>query len=213
MRYRSWRAHLGAVLICFVLGACATQSVPMVPSNRTFTARDYEDVYARWTRDVASFSFQSMREQLHASATFEGWEFRWAYVVRYANDFALDTDARAAMLRATLQDATEHHRFFVTVAAERFRDSDLVGDAAGWRVLLVDAEGRSIPPSSIEEIDRPTPAERQYFMSITNYRKIFRVTFPVEYPDGSPTIPTEGPSFVLRFTGPQGSVDLQWDTR
>ena len=101
----------------------------------------------------------------------------------------------------------------MTVAAERYRDSDLVGDAAGWRVLLVDADGRSIPPSSIEEVLRPSPAERQYFTSISPYRKIFRVTFPVIHPDGAPTIPSEESHFILRFTGPQGAVDLRWDTR
>ena len=208
---RLWLCLAVATSVC-ATSACATQSVTLEPGPRTFTSRDYDEVYERWTRDLTSFSFSRMSDVLHATATFESWEFRWAYVIRYAQDHGLDADARTAMLRATLQDASEHHRFLITLAAENFADSDLTATRAGWRVLLVDSHGRSIPASRVDAIRRPGPAEQHYFRSISRFRMAFRVVFPVAFPDGTPTIPRDTPYFLLRFTGAAGTRDVRWST-
>lgn len=207
-----WRCLLLTTLLVGLLG-CGSPSVVLEPSPRTFTPRDYERVYETWTRNADAFAFRRMSDLLHATATFEAWEFRWAYVIRYADDYGLDADARTEMLRATLQDASERHRFLVTVAAEHFRESDLSSVDSGWRVLLVDAHGRTVAASRIEAIRRPNATESRYFRSISPFRMAFRVTFPVRFPDGLPTISPDEPYFLLRFTGPGGSIDLRWDTQ
>src|SRR5690606_35567206 len=128
---------------------------------------------------------------LNVTATFESREFRWAYVVRYAHDFGLATDARNAMLAASLGDAGKHHRFFVTVGDGRPRDYDLTSEQTGWRVLLIDDRGRQVRPIEVEGLRSCGSAERTYFPSISPFRRAFRVVFPAQHEDGPPTIPKE----------------------
>lgn len=190
--------------------ACGTPAVVLAPSRETFTARDYERIYARWTRDADEFSFGRLDDVLNASATFESLEFRRAYVVRYAADFSLTTEARDEMIRAQEAEAGAAHEFFVTLAGRRFRESDLTNERSAWRVLLVSADGAQFVPTEIARVRRPTPAEAKYFASVSPFRQSFRIRFPFRRSDGSPVFGPRAPYALLRFTGPQGTVDLKW---
>lgn len=204
---------LSAVAVLMQLGAagCATQKVSMRSGPRAFTESDYDRVYTAWTREAHPYAFGRLADVLDATATFESWEFRWAYVVRYAHDHALPTESRTALLRTTLEDAAAHHRFFVTLIGTDWRESDLTSERSAWRVLLVDEAGRVTAPLEIERIERPTPAERVYFSSVTPQRQTFRIVFPATHADGTATIAADTRVIVLRFTGAQGTVDLRWE--
>jgi hypothetical protein len=190
---------------------CGTSTVSLRPEPRSFTPKDYQEVYERWTRADDDFAFGRLSDVLHVTATFESWEFRWAYVVRYADDYALATEERAAILRATLADSEEHHRFFVTLIGNDYRDSDLTSDRAVWRVILVDEEGRQTVPVEVEKVERPDSSVEQYFPSISAFRHAYRIAFPAQRPDGAWTIGRGASHVVLRFTGAEGTVDLRWD--
>ena len=197
--------------IVLLLGACGGRALPMRPSSRAFTQSDYERIYADWTRENDDFSFNRLEDVLHVTATFESWEFRWAYVVRYAADFSLRTEERTRLLRSTLGDAQERHRFFVTMLGNRYRESDLTDERSAWRVLLVDEQGRQTRPIEVTRIRRPGAAERVYFPSVSNQRHTFRVAFPTQHRDGTPVIAPDATHIILRFTGAEGAVDLRWD--
>ncbi len=197
-------------LLIALLVACSPARIQLAAGPRDFTADDYSSIYEAWTRDADAFSWGSMDDVLHATATFESWEFRWAYVVRYAHDHSLDAAARDDLLRATLRDAREHHRFFVTLAGPRFREQNIAGSTSAWRVLLIDPDGRQTSPAEIVRVRRPSAVERVYFPSIHPHRQAFRIVFPATRPDGRPTIAPSASSVTLRFTGPRGRVDLVW---
>jgi len=204
----------GAAKLVVALGmaaACAPPIVSIRPHAHSFRPTDYETVYDLWTREAAPFDFGRLRGVLQTTATYESREFRWAYVVRYGEDFGLPTDARNAMLSATLADAEQHHRFLVTLGGtSKFREFDLTHEQGAWRVLLIDDRGRQVRPVEIDKIKHPTPAERAYFPSIGPFRQAFRLVFPIRSDDGYPTIPPEATFATLRFTGPEGQVDLKW---
>ncbi len=204
-------ARCGWGIAALLVAACVTPIVSLAPATHAFTAEDYSEVYAAWTRDAEPFDFGRLKSVLFVTATFESRELRWAYVVRYAHDFGLSTDARNAMLTASLSDAAEHHRFLVTLGGEPWRELDLTHERGAWRVLLVDDRGRQARPLEIEKITKPTPAEKVYFPSLTPFRQAFRIVFPVQHADGYPTIPPEARFAALRFTGPEGRVELKWD--
>jgi len=204
-----------AVALCLVLVALVTAcgasgALSMDPRPRAFTPSDYERIRDRWTREERGFAFSRLEDTLHVSATFQSWEQRWAYVIRYASDYSLDTAERTRLLRATLDDARAHHRFFVSLAGKNWRESDLTGERSAWRVVLVDDRGTAHAPSSLERIARPGPGERGYYR-VTPFRRVFRVAFPAQGPDGTPTIAPDARHVTLRFTGPQGAVDLVWE--
>ncbi len=199
-------------MVLAVLAACGSAApISLRTGPRELAPEDYEDVCEAWTREEADFSWKRLTDVLRVTATFESWEFRWAYVVRYAHDFSLDIAARDEMLRTTLEDARRNHRFFVSLIGERFREGNLAGRESAWRVLLVDEEGRQTPPAEIERVRRPSAAERVYFPDITPHRELFRISFPTVRDDGEPTIPADAREIVLVFTGPRGRVELRWE--
>jgi hypothetical protein len=204
-------ALAGAATSSASLAACAAPArLSLRPAPRSFTAEDYRDVYRAWTRSAEGFDFANLRDTLHVAATYQSWEFRWAYVVRYARDHNLDTAERTEMLRASLADAETTHRFFVTLYGRQWRESDLANERSAWRVQLVDEQGRATPPSEIEPVPRPGPLERTYFPTVSPFRRAFRLAFPARRDDGTATVPLDARSVTLRFTGPEGTVDLVW---
>ena len=191
--------------------ACGgTAALSMRPAPRAFTPEDYERLYAAWTRDENGFELSKLQDTLHVSATFQSWEHRWAYIVRYASDYSLDTAERTELLRASLADAETTHRFFVTIAGHDWRESDLTSERAAWRVVLVDDRGATIAPTELVRVPRPGANERGYY-HITPFRQAFRLAFPARRPDGSSTIAPDAHRITLRFTGPEGTVDLVWE--
>ncbi len=204
------RALVLGALAMLAIG-CGGRALSIRPSARSFTPDDYDDLYGDWTRDSDDFAFDRLQDVLHVTATFEAWEFRWAYVTRYAADYSLDTDERTALLRSTLADAEQRHRFFVTMVGNQYRLSDLTDERGAWRVLLVDAEGRQTSPIEITRLRRPGAAERVYFPSINVQRHTYRIAFPTQHPDGMPVISPDAEEVRLRFTGAEGAVDLTWE--
>jgi hypothetical protein len=210
----SRRARAGrsvALALAVALTACATTTVRLEPVPRTFTPQDYTRVYKLWTREADEFAWNRLTDVLSVTATFESWEFRTAYLVRYAEDHGMDTAERDLLLAASLDDAKRVHRFFVTLVGPNFRESDLTGRRSAFRVLMVDDDDRGTPPSSIERVHRASPAERVYFPSVSPLRMTFRIAFPAVRDDGIETIPPDARRVRLRFTGASGRVDLTWE--
>lgn len=199
---------LGALVMAL---GCKTPTVTLQPGPRVFTPDSYPIVWSEWTRESESFSWVDLAHELHVTATFESWEFRWAYVVRYARDYSLLPAIRDELLQASLASSRQEHRFFVTLAGFSFRESNLVGRQSAWRVLLIDPEGNQTIPVLMERVRRPSAVDRVYFPQVTALRETFRVTFPAVADDGRQTIPANADFVVLRFTGARGRVDLRWE--
>ena len=203
------RGLLLAILVS--ASACKPGPITLESGPRAFTDDSYDAVYEAWTRSEESFRWIDLVDILYVTATFESWEFRWAYVVRYAHDYSLEPAARNEMLQASLAQAQEEHSFFVSLAGFSYRESNLTGKTNAWRVLLIDPEGNQTVPSTMERIRRPTAVERVYFPSVSPYRHAFRLAFPAVDDDGRATIPPGADHIILRFTGARGRVDLRWD--
>ncbi len=197
------------IALCLLLG-CGERAIRMDVQPRDFTAQSYKKVYEAWTREEKDFSWGELKDVLNVTATFESWEFRWAFVVRYANDYKLSPEARSDMLKVSLAEAEQEHRFFVTLSGDRRVESNLTGKRSGWRVALVAPDGREVLPQSIERIRRPTAVDRLYFFSVTPLRDTFRISFPVTDDAGKPILDAAARFVLLRFSGPNGQVDLKW---
>jgi hypothetical protein len=191
--------------------ACGAGRVPLHESSRTYTASEYEGVYRRWTRSADDFALGRFSEVLHVTATFESWEFRWAYVVRYASDHSFTIDERTRLLEESLADSRVRHRFFVTLAVPIWREGDLTGRQSDIRVLLVDASGKQVEPIELTRISRPTVDQRIYFPSINKQRHTYRLAFPVQGEDGTPLLSPDSDHALLRFASAAGTVDLRWE--
>src|SRR5580698_6324320 len=91
------------------LGAtgCAEERVSLAGGPREYVASDYPEILKRWTRDESLINVSELDSPLTVTATFETWDFRWAYVVRYAQDYRLTVEQRRNLLQQTLRESTE----------------------------------------------------------------------------------------------------------
>jgi hypothetical protein len=201
------RLALAAILLC----GCAEPRVSLATGPREYTESDYAQVLERWTRSKSLVQLSELDTVLTVTATFESWDFRWAYVVKYANDYRLTVEQRRTLLERTLAETRDGHLFYVSLYGTKVRWTDLTRANSSWIVRLIDEEGNETAPASIELVARPGPLEIRYFPYTTVWRNTFRIKFPTTTPDGRQTISPSARWFGLRFAGAEGNEELHWD--
>jgi hypothetical protein len=210
----AWRAiacgQLVALGLLGLVSGCAEQNVSLAGGPREYVAGDYPEVLKAWTRDKSFFSLAQLDERLTVTATFESWDFRWAYVVRYASDFRLTIEQRRELLDKTLAETRSEHEFYVALYGPNWRWTDLSRPTSEWVVRLIDDKGNETAPSRIEAIIKPGPLEYQYFPYTTPWRHAYRIQFPRTTSTGQPTISPDAIWFGLLFAGAEGNGDLIW---
>jgi len=202
-------AAFGALIA--LLPACRTPTVGLGEGPREYVASDYEVVLKAWTRSEQLTTVNAMDNVLTVTATYESWDFRWAYTVRYAEDYRLTVDQRHALLERSLAETRDAHEFYVALYAEKHKWNDLTAKEPAWIVRLTDDEGTETAPSEIQTIKKPGAIELTYFPYSSPWRSSFRITFPKVRADGRPTISPAARWFGLRFAGAQGNQELIWE--
>jgi hypothetical protein len=197
------------VLAVALLAGCGQPRVNLQEGPREYVATDYDHVLSRWTRTEQLIALAELDDILTVSATFESWDFRWAYVVRYAQDYLLPIEQRRLLLDSTLAETRTHHQFYVALYGGNRRWDDLSKPTTAWIVRLVDDRGNETAPEEIVAISKPGAIDRTYFPYTTVWRQAFRIKFPASTPKG-PTIARDARSFGLRFSGAQGNEELRW---
>ena len=200
-----------ALLGSALLPACRTPTVGLNEGPREYVASDYETVLKTWTRSDQLTTVNAMDNVLTVTATYESWDFRWAYTVRYAEDYRLTIDQRHALLERSLAETRDAHEFYVALYAEKHKWNDLTASEPAWIVRLTDDEGTETAPSEIQTIKKPGAIELTYFPYTTPWRSAFRISFPKVRADGRPTISPAARWFGLRFAGAQGNTELVWE--
>jgi hypothetical protein len=180
---------------------------------REYVATDYDSVLRLWTRSSQFTSLEQMDNVLTVTATYESWDFRWAYAVRYAEDYRLTVDQRHSLLERSLTETREQHEFYVALYAQKHKWADLTAEQPAWIVRLIDDEGTETAPSDIQIIKKPGAIELTYYPYTSPWRSAFRLTFPKVRADGRPTISPEARWFGLRFAGPQGNQEIVWEIK
>jgi hypothetical protein len=200
-----------AVALALASAGCAEERVSLAKGPREYVPSDYPEILKRWTRDESLINVTELENPLTVTATFETWDFRWAYVVRYAQDYRLTVEQRGALLEKTLRETTESHQFYVALYGTTWRFSDLTKPNSAWIVRLIDDLGDETAPTEIEHIAKPSALERTYFPYTTVWRQAFRIRFPRVTPDRRPTIAANAHWVGLRFAGAEGNQELHWD--
>jgi hypothetical protein len=206
-------ARSAGLLVSALVGAagCTPSRINLAEGPREYVAMDYDSVLRQWTRTTQLTSLNAMDNVLTVSATYESWDFRWAYTVRYAEDYRLSVDQRHALLERSLAETRDHHEFYLALYAQKHKWNDLTAEHPAWIVRLIDDAGTETAPSEIQVIKRPNALELTYFPYTTPWRSAFRLTFPRVRGDGRATIPSDARWFGLRFAGPQGNQEMVWE--
>jgi hypothetical protein len=203
---------LGAALLLAGLSGCASQKVSLATGPREYVASDYSQVLKRWTREANLIVISDLDTKLVVTATFESWDFRWAYVVRYAADYRLTVEQRRELLDTATKETTASHDFYVALYGSTRRWTDLSRpEYSAWIVRLIDDLGDETAPSKIEPIAKPGAIEQRYFPYTNVWRQVFRIKFPRTTYDGRQTIAPSARWFGLRFAGAEGNTELRWE--
>jgi hypothetical protein len=198
-------------LALLVSVGCGDPKVSLRTGPREFVASQYPEILQRWTRTKSLLTLAELDDLLTVTATYESWEFRWAYVVRYAQDFRLTIEQRRVLLDKTLAETQDRHNFYVALYGTNRRWTDLSRPNSAWIVRLIDSDGNETAPSTIELIPKPGAIERTYFPYTSVFRQAFRIQFPKTASDGRPTIDPDASWIGLRFAGAEGNEELHWD--
>jgi hypothetical protein len=202
-------------------GAPRPKPVDLTGGNRTYTTADYGRVVNRWTRHARlQKNFDRVTPfdlALDVRATFQSWDWRWAYVERYANLYRLPDNEKARLRDEQLKVAADHHEFHVAAEASRHEWTDFVNRKnAIWRVVLFDDRGQEVEPIETWPVKTPLAQEAAFYPYVGGLDQAFQTLvvfrFPAHFPDGTPTLSPDARTFTLRFSGPLGTVDLVWDT-
>lgn len=201
-----------ATLAALALGAiaCSPPAVSLQEGPREYVATDYDSVLKRWTREESLIIVDELERALTVAATFETWDFRWAYVIRYANDYRLTIPQRQRLLGERLNETRKNHLFFIALYGANQKQNDLTQEDSAWIVRLIDATGNETAPIQIEAVKDPNVLERRYYPYNTVWRKAFRIHFPILGNDGRPTLSPNASWIGLRFAGAWGNTDLIW---
>jgi len=207
------RAALLAGLAACAAAGCASGKPVLVDfseASRDYRSSDYSDVYERWTRhDRAYFDVDAA---LEVWVTYKSWDFREAFVERYAAVYALSDEDRTALRRSQLESLHEAYEFHVTAQSANYKWNDLEKPKSAWRLALVDALGHELAPESVRIDKLPDAVEAGFFPAKTPFSKSYSIRFPGPAHSGGDF---EGPktgSIMLRFSSPIGRVEITWQS-
>ena len=209
----SARSCFVALALGFLLGGsgCALQKqvrVDFSETSRDYLPNDYRGVYERWTRhDFATE--QVVDKSLEVWATFKSWDFREAYIEKYASIYSL-SDAKRNELRVAQREGNRQaFEFHVTAQSANWDWNDLEKKSSPWRVTLLDALGHELPSERVRIEKLPDAYEREFFPAKTPFTKTYSVRFIMPGPEVDFSGVKSG-SLTLRFASPIGRVDLVW---
>ena len=172
-----------------------------------YVAKDYENVYERWTRHEQVL--QEADVALEAWATFKSWDFREAYVERYASVYALSDSDRKTLRDGQLEACHGAYEFHVAAQATNYKWNDLEKASSAWRTTLIDALGHELVPEYVKVEKLPDAYESQFFPKRTPFTKTYAIRFSVPADAGEFGGAKTG-SLTLRFSSPLGRVELVW---
>jgi hypothetical protein len=202
----------GALLLLVAFAACQSDKASRVDfsdSPKVYVAKDYAEVYDRWTRH--DFVSHDAEKAIELWATFKSWDFREAYIERYAAMYSISDADREALREHEKKSLHEAYEFHVTAQSANYKWNDIEKSSSPWRITLLDALGHELQPDLPIRVEKlPDVYEREFFPSKTPFTRTYTVRFVA--PAGSEFAGLNSGAITLRFSSPIGRVELTWRT-
>jgi len=198
-----------------LLGGCAS-SVPRYvdfsDTNRNFRSEDYEPVFTRWSRHAKAVVVHQ-GTVIESWAIYKSWEFRQAYVERYAKIYNLGDTERTALLNAQREASRQTYEFHVAVQMTNYKWNDLDKANSPWRISLVDGAGAEIAPRRIELLKLPELYETQFFPNRTEFSQTYLIRFTRAEGETSGFGGPASGRITLRIASPMARNELVWEAK
>jgi hypothetical protein len=202
------RLSLLAAIAAAALAVSCAQRRPPVDLGGAWptTPRSYEQTTRAWTRH--GVLRVELRTIMEVHAVFKSPEWRAAFVERSAKLGKLTPSARAALLEAQRQEASEHHEVHLLVSTSNRRENDLQrGPRSIWRLALIDDRGNEVEPLHIRRDRRPRSVIAAEFPELGDFATAYIVRFPRDIDLLRP----DAQRFSLTMASARGGVELVWE--
>ena len=199
------------VVVATMLVACQSDKAARVDfseTSRSYVGGDYHEVYERWTR--YDFVMHDVEKALEVWATFKSWDFREAYVERYAATYSLSEGERGKLRAGQMSALHDAYEFNLTAQSANYKWNDLEKASSPWRVTLLDALGHELPLETltIKVQKLPDAYEREFFPAKTPFSKTYNLRFVP--PANTDFVGIKSGSITLRIASPLGRIELTW---
>ena len=193
-------------------GGCATSRPPAVDfseASKHYRSDDYLAVHNAWTRH--SKVVEDVGTVMEIWATLKSWDFRQAYIAKYAKAYDLPEAEREALAKS--QQETARAVFEIHLVAQSTTDkwTDLDRRNSPWRISLLDGTGAELSPASVKAEKFPEIYEGEFFPSRTPFSRTYTVRFVRPEGSGDSFVGPDSGRLVLRITSPIGKVEAVWE--
>jgi hypothetical protein len=203
-----------AFALVAALAGCASsrpQTVDFSDATKSYRSDDYPKVFDAWTRHYKLV--QDIGTVLEVWGTFMSWDFRQAYVAKYAKVYDLAPGEREQLAKAQRETARAVYEIHLVAQSTNDKWVDFDKSSSPWRMTLIDGTGAELAPTSIKLQKLPDIYENEFFPTRTPFSRTYTVRF-VRPEGGEETFvgPRSG-RLILRIASPVGKVDVSWETK
>lgn len=200
-------------LLGLALAGCASAQPLAVDFSDTvkhYRGEDYQSIHDAWTRHAKLV--QDVGTVMEIWATFKSWDFRQAYIAKYARAYDLSEADREALAKSQQDAARGVFEIQLISQSTNDRWNDLERRNSPWRITLLDGTGAELSPSSIKVEKFPEIYETEFFPNRTLFSRTFTVRF-VRPEGGDAFIGPDSGRLILRIASPIGKVEAVWEAR
>jgi hypothetical protein len=199
---------------CLTVALGCTLARPVVDfseTSKSLRSEDYPTTFESWTRHAKLI--QDIGTVMEIWGTFKSWEFRQAYVAKFAKVYSLADSEREQVAKAQKEAARAVYEIHLVAQSTSDRWNDLERRTSPWRMTLIDGTGAELAPSSIKVERLPEIYENEFFPTRTPFSRTYTVRFvPPESGSESFIGPPSG-RMILRLASPMGKVEILWESR
>lgn len=211
------RRHLVWALAALVAG-CATSRPPGVDfseANKSYRNGDYPAALETWTRheQLLLYDEYDIGTAMEIWATFKSWDFRQAYVAKYAKLYDLADAEREQLAKSQLETARAIYEIHVVAQSTTDRWNDLERRTSPWRITLLDGTGAELAPTSIKVEKLPEIYEYEFFPMRTLFSRSYTLRFVRPEGAGESFIGPQSGRMILRVASPIGKVEVAWEAK
>ena len=205
-------------VMVFVVGAatvaCASsrpQTVDFSDTTKHYRADDYRAVHDAWTRHAKLV--QDVGTVMEIWATLKSWDFRQAYIAKYAKAYDLPEAERETLAKSQHDMARSAYEIHLVAQSTTDRWNDLDRRNSPWRITLLDGTGAELTPASVKIEKVPEIYESEFFPDRTPFSRSYALRFVRADGGGDSFVGPDSGRLILRIASPMGKVEVAWETR
>jgi hypothetical protein len=194
--------------------ACAlfrTQTVDFSEASKNYRYGDYGAVYDTWTRHAKLV--QDIGTAMEIWATWKSWDFRQAYLAKYAKTYDLADAELDTLSRSQKENARAVYEIHLVAQSTNDRWNDLANRTSPWRITLLDGTGAELAPTAVKAEKLPDAYEGEFFPARTPFSRTYTLRFVRPEAAGESFVGPQSGRMILRIASPVGKVEVVWESK